>query len=74
MRVTSDEIKNFPDGTKFKVFLSGGYWEDEFGKVMNVIKFNNRLYNIGDFFDIDDINHKDGYEFEVAINEYENTN
>lgn len=74
MRITSMNLKKMPDGAKFKVFLSGGHWDDEFGKVQEVIKLGNRLYNVGDFFDIDDMDKFDGYEFEVALNEYENSN
>ena len=74
MKITSLNIKKMPDGTKFKVFLSGGHWDEDFGKVKNVIKFGDKLYNIGDYFDIKDMDKFDGYEFEVALNEYEDSN
>lgn len=74
MKVTPLNIKKMPDGTKFKVFLSGGHWDDEFGKVKDVIKIGDKLYECGDYFNIDEMNEYDGYEFEVAINEYDNKN
>ena len=71
MRISSLNIKQMADGTKFKIFLSGGHWDDDFGKVKDVIKFGNKLYECKDFFYIEDMDDKDGYEFEVAINEYQ---
>ena len=74
MRLTSLNINKMPDGTKFKVFLSGGHWDDDFGKVKDVIKFGDRLYEFGDYFDIKNMDEFDGYEFEVALNEYDDSN
>ena len=78
MRITSLNLKKMPDGTKLKVFLSGGKWADglnnDFGIVKDVVKFGDKLYEFGDYFDIKDMDKKDGYEFEVAINEYDDKN
>jgi len=65
MRITKEELKKIPNGTKLKIFLSGSNWEEDFGKTFNAIKYNDNLYVVTDFYDleIDD----PGYEVEVAI-------
>ena len=69
MRLTANQIKNLPDGTELKLFYSGSEWGEDFAKVFNVVKFNNRLYYFTEFENIDDIDHTDGYEIEAAIKE-----
>ena len=68
MRMTSNQIKELPNGTKLKIFLSGSGWEEEFGKVYNVIKVNdNELREIGDnWWEINDIDVKDQFSLEAA--------
>ena len=67
MRLTEKQVKALPDGTQLKIFLSGTEWNEDFGKAYDVIKIKDKLciWN-NDFFDINDINAKDGYELEVA--------
>lgn len=65
MRVTKEELKKIPDGTKLKIFLSGSNWEEDFGKVFNAIKFNDNLYVVADFYDLDIDD--PGYEIDVAM-------
>lgn len=67
MRITKEELKKVPDGTKLKIFLSGSNWEKDFGKTFNAIKFNDNLYVITDFYDLDIDD--PGYEIEVAMKE-----
>jgi hypothetical protein len=69
MRLTANQIKNLPDGTKLKIFYSGSKWAEDFGKVFNVVKIGNTLYHFTEFDDIDDIDCSDGYEIEAAIKE-----
>jgi len=69
MRLTTEQIKHLPTGTKLKVFYSGSEWGENFGKVFNVIKVGNTLYHYTEFNNIDEINDSDGYEIEAAIKE-----
>ena len=66
MKLTANQIKELPDGTELKVFYSGSMWEEDFGKVFNVIKVKNKLYHYTSFDNIDDIDGSDGYEIEAA--------
>ena len=64
MRLTAEQVKALPDGTVLKVFLSGEFWQDDFGKVCNVIKMNDKLYEFNNYFDIDDI---DDVDFQIIV-------
>ena len=69
MKLTANQIKNLPDGTIIKLFYSGSKWNNDFGKVYNVIKAGDKLYHFTEFDAIDDIDALDGYEIEAAIME-----
>lgn len=69
MRLTIDQVKALKDGVILKIFYSGSKWDNDFGKVFNAIKLNNKLYHIQDFNFIEEMNDSEGYEFEVAIQE-----
>ena len=68
MRLTKEQIKDCPDGTLFKLFYSGNFWDDDFGKAVDVVKIGKRLYRYTDFFEINEIDEPD-YETEVASND-----
>lgn len=66
MKLTANQVKNLPDGTKLKIFYSGSEWDKDFGKVFDVVKVGNALYHFTEFDNIDDIDCSDGYEIEAA--------
>lgn len=68
MRMTSNQIKKLPNGTKLKLFLSGSGWDEDFGKVYNVIKVNdNELREItNNWWEINEIDEKDDFSIEAA--------
>ena len=70
MRVSEKELKEYPDGTIFSIFLSGDEWDEEFGNAYEVLKYKNKLLVLTDWFDMD-INDK-GYEIEVAYDPHSN--
>ena len=72
MRLTANQIKNLPDGTKLKIFLSGVDWEEDFGKSMTVFKFGNQLFEYKPFCEIEDIDSGDQLDIQAAIDEYSN--
>lgn len=55
MRITPDEIRNLPDGSKIKLFLSGDDWHEDYGKVINTVKVKDKLFVISEFYDIEDL-------------------
>ena len=55
MRITPDEIRNLPDGSKIKLFFSGDYWDEYYGKVINTIKIRDKLFVTDEFYDINDL-------------------
>jgi len=68
MILTKRQVEGLPDGTVLRVFMAGSKWDDDFGRVQKVIKIQNKLYNITDFFDIDEMEEKEpGWEIVVAI-------
>lgn len=67
MILNSDQIYDLPDGTELKAFLSGSYWDEDFGKVENVIKVKDRLWIIEGYHYINELKEDDNYEIEVAI-------
>ncbi len=69
MRLTADQVRNLPDGTRLKIFYSGSKWAEDFGKVFDVVKVGYKLYHFTEFDEIDDIGCADGYEIEAAIDE-----
>jgi hypothetical protein len=71
MKITNKEQFNeLPNGTIFKLFLSGEEWEEDFGKTPWVIKKDNRLYeiNFDNWYDFNDCLLDDGYNVEVIYN------
>ena len=68
MRINEEQLKNLPDGTKLKIFLSGSKWDKDFGKVFNAIKFGDYIYEITGFYYTEEKD-EPGYEFEVALKE-----
>ena len=72
MRLTANQIKNLPDGTKLKIFLSGSDWEEDFGKSITVFKFKNQLFEYNPFCEIEDIDSGDQLDIQAAIDEYSN--
>ena len=53
--------------------MAGHDWQEDFGKVKKVIKIKDKLYNVGDFFNIYEIDDDDkGYEIVVAIGDKDN--
>ena len=71
MRLTANQIKNLPDGTKLKIFLSGSEWGGDFGKSMTVFKFENRLFEYKPFCEIEDIDSGDDLDIQAAIDREE---
>lgn len=71
MIMTSNKIKQLPNGTKLKLFLSGSGWDEDFGKVFNVVKINdNELREVtSNWWEIDEVDIKDSFSVEVAYNE-----
>ena len=69
MRLTANQVKNLPDGTKLKIFLSGSEWEEDFGKSMTVFKFGNQLFEYKPFCEIEDIDSGDQLDIQAAIEE-----
>ena len=69
MILNSDQIYDLPDGTELKTFLSGSYWDEDFGKVENVIKVKDRLWIVEGYHYINELKENDNYEIEVAIRE-----
>lgn len=55
MRITADEIRNLPDGSKIKLFLSGDNWNEIYGKVVNTVKVKDKLFVTNGFYDIEDL-------------------
>lgn len=55
-----------PDGAQFKVIYTGSDWEEDFGKIYNVVKVGNKLYHIDAHDDIDDIEENTGFDI-IAI-------
>jgi len=73
MILTKRQVEGLPDGTVLRVFMAGSKWEEDFAKVQKVVKVQNRLYNIADFFDIDEMEDDDpGWEIVVAIGAKDN--
>ena len=73
MVLTKRQVEGLPDGTVLRVFMAGSRWEEDFGKVKKVIKLKDKLYNITDFFDTDEIEDGDpGWEIVVAIGAEDN--
>jgi hypothetical protein len=72
MRLTADQVKNLPDGTVLKIFLSGSEWGGDFGKSMTVLKFKNQLFEYKPFCEIEDIDSGDQFDIQAAIDEYSN--
>ena len=73
MRITSDEIRNLPDGSKIKLFLSGDHWDEDYGKVVNTVKIKDKLFVTGEFYGIEDLEIYDDkidkyYTIEAAYN------
>lgn len=68
MKLTYEQVKNLPNGTKFKIFLSGTAWNEDLGKTFNVMKFEDKVYLVKDFFDIDDFRDE---SYEGDYDEYE---
>ena len=72
MRITADEIRNLPDGSKIKLFLSGNNWDEDYGKVINTIKVKDKLFVVDGFYGVEDlevIDDKDKYfTIEAAYN------
>ena len=56
MRLTAKQVNDLPNGNILKIFYSGSEWDEDFGKVFDVIKVNDRLYHFTEFNDIDDLN------------------
>ena len=71
MRLTREEIRNLPDGTKLKIFLSGSEWGEDFGKSMTVFKIGNQLFEYKPFCEIEDIDCGDQLDIQAAIKEEE---
>lgn len=67
MRITADEIRNLPDGSKIKLFLSGDYWDEDYGKVINTIKVKDRLFVVDEFYGIEDLEIHDETDEYFAI-------
>ena len=73
MILTKRQVEGLPDGTVLRVFMAGHDWQEDFGKVKKVIKLKDKLYNVGDFFNIDEIDDEDkGYEIVVALGDKDN--
>ena len=71
MKITNKEqFEQFPNGTIFKLFLSGEGWDEDFGNNPWVIKKNNKLYTIklNDWFDFNECLIKDQYSVELFYN------
>ena len=69
MLLTKEQVKQLPDGTKFKIFLSGSAWDNDFGKAYDVIRIGNELRRITpDWWDINEMDDNDDgdYSYEVA--------
>ena len=65
-KITYENCKSLPDGTILRLIQTGDGWEDDTFKTCEVVKIQNRLYEISSsFWDADNINDKDGYEIEV---------
>ena len=71
MILAKEQVEALPNGTILKLFYSGSDWEEDFGKVFNVVKVNNKLYHLDNsiFDNIEDLGINDGYEIEAAIKE-----
>lgn len=53
--------------------MAGSKWDNDFARVLRVIKIKDRLYNITDFFNIDEMEDDDpGWEIVVAIGDKDN--
>ena len=73
MVLTRKQVEGLPDGTVLRVFMAGSKWEEDFARVQKVVKIQDRLYNITDFFDIDEMEEKEsGWEIVVAIGAEDN--
>lgn len=73
MILTRKQVEGLPNGTVLRVFMAGSKWDKDFGKVQKVIKVKDKLYNIGDFFNINEIDNDDkGYEIIVAVGDNDN--
>ena len=55
MKITPDEVRKLPDGSKVQLFLSGDGWDEEYGKVLDAIKIKDKLFVIEGFYDIEDL-------------------
>ena len=66
MKLTQEQVKDLKDGTELKVVYTGSDWEEDFGKVYNVVKIGNKLYHIDAHDDIDDIEENIGLDI-IAI-------
>ena len=60
------EIKDSPDGTVFELLHVGREWGDDWGKKVNVMKCQNKLFYFTDYIDIDEI---DDIDYEVLVAE-----
>jgi hypothetical protein len=67
MRITREKIKELPDGTKLKIFLSGCEWGGDFGKSITVFKFKDQLFEYRPFCEIEDIDSGDSLDIQAAI-------
>lgn len=71
MKITNKEqFDKLPNGTIFKLFLSGEDWDEDFGNSPWVIKKNNKLYTIklDEWFDFNECIINDQYSVEVFYN------
>lgn len=73
MILTKKQVEELPEGTILRVFMAGSKWDNDFARVLRVIKIKDRLYNITDFFNIDEMEDDDpGWEIVVAIGDKDN--
>lgn len=67
---TEKEYNIFPDGTIFRVFLTGDDWDTETGTVEKCVKLGNKLIPIKDGFfyfnEKDDISTNEDFSFVVC--------
>lgn len=73
-KLTYENCKDLPDGTILRLIQTGEEWEKDTFKTCEVVKLNNRLYELSSgFWDIDEIDDEDGYEIEVFYYPRDNT-
>ena len=68
--INKEQFNEFPNGTIFKLFLSGVDWDEDFGISPWAIKKNNKLYTIklNDWFDFNECIIDDEFSVEVFYN------